>query len=371
MKIKVILILIVLLVITSIAVVYITLTNYSNTEKNCLDANNLADIDYKVCYDLETNSIYLTIDRKDNYEISSINLSFKDTETKTITVNQIPEPGQKRKYKINVSTNPTSISVSLNMPGIIICQKQKIITPLFCDISAKQNISVNISTNNQYQTNRTPIEKQDSIIVALLSEDLVNKSTIWQPKCTSQWECNQWEICTNNIQKRECIDKNNCEIPTNFPGFAKNCGNTCNEGWVCEWSSCSSGESTPACYDSNNCGTSFLKPDKISCITSKSCTPDIRCSNWSDCKTSYGFNDLIYGVQKLEGIRTSVCIDNNNCAPSQYITKQCSILVDTYIKEVKINEESYIEIYEKNTNNLLTTIKDSRKEKIPSLDITF
>lgn len=48
--------------------------------------------------------------------------------------------------------------------------------------------------------------------------------------CTPDWYCTDYTLCTNNIQTRECFDKNNCNIETTKPEIQRSCTPTCDDG---------------------------------------------------------------------------------------------------------------------------------------------
>ena len=75
--------------------------------------------------------------------------------------------------------------------------------------------------------------------------------------CTENWECGQWNACTNNRQSMDCVDLNNCNTTLYKPITERTCFNPCYTKWNCtEWNSCSADQTqTRTCSDSNECGT--------------------------------------------------------------------------------------------------------------------
>ena len=333
-----------------------------------MEINLLADIKYEGCYDSNMKNILLIVDRIDNYEIRAISLSFIDNEEKEFKITNLPKYNQTKTYRFNASRNPGTIYLSLDIPEIINCETPIKIILKECS-SEKQNISSSLSStesSNLLKDNQlynTPPESD------LLLENLVEKERIWTTICQSEWLCKDWEECKEGVQKRECLDKNKCFIPTESPRFTKSCGNLCTENWVCKWSNCRDGFTTPTCTDMNNCGTKFTKPQKIPCRKTGTCTPEIKCTPWSKCKINYNFKDLI--TETINGTKIRLCEDKNNCIEQTYEIKKCTINVDIRAKKKVIQGNLFIEIYNELTNEIIAIIKDQRDSEVSSLDIHF
>ncbi len=124
------------------------------------------------------------------------------------------------------------------------------------------------------------------------------------PGCISDWECSEWEpeICpSNNIQTRNCFDKNSCAVPVNEPVTQRTCGSVC-EGLTCgscqqiNTSSCLCEELLPCCGNGICEQGENNQVCPSDCI--QICQPDWTCSGWSACQN---------------GQRTRQCSDLNNC----------------------------------------------------------
>ena len=76
--------------------------------------------------------------------------------------------------------------------------------------------------------------------------------------CEPAFECGEWSSCgLDNLERRTCTDKNNCEAPEEE---TRPC-TVCQESWTCfSWSECQNGIQTRTCYDQNSCGTTVEKP---------------------------------------------------------------------------------------------------------------
>ncbi len=117
--------------------------------------------------------------------------------------------------------------------------------------------------------------------------------------CIEDWECGEWEDCTKEgIQSRECNDLNECETTENKPKVSRECEYVCKENWHClDWSGCVDGKMTRECHDLNECGTEQEKPEtKQECKVD--CTEQWECSPWGDC---------------IDGEKGRGCYDANEC----------------------------------------------------------
>jgi hypothetical protein len=374
-KVFVINIIIIVCIITIIAIlVAIYIYSGEKPSEECVDPSAYMNLRYDVCYGAYSKNLLINVIRgRDIYDIQNITMSFKDSIEETTTIKNIPVPGETKSYKIYSSKNPGEVTFSLNVSieeNLNFC-KDKTIFVRSCGISEELNLTGNISqvgTSSNITSNFTVTKPTPS--ADLLSPDLVNKNGIWEPICKSEWICSDWEECTEGIQKRDCNDKNSCFISTSIPDFARPCDNICRESWQCEWSSCIDGNSVPTCIDKNSCGTEYSKPKEVDCGIKK-CTPDLQCGNWSNCKTNYEFNDLNSGIQNLEGIKSRLCEDKNNCVNSQYETQNCSMKLNIYSKSVVWCGKKYIEIYDKTTNKMLSRIKNDKQGNLPLIEISL
>jgi len=92
--------------------------------------------------------------------------------------------------------------------------------------------------------------------------------------CISYWNCTNWTICLNNIQRRICIDENNCNTNLGKPPESRNCTSACTPDWNCTgWvpETCPKNETQiRMCLDENNCNTNLGKPPETNSCTYKS-----------------------------------------------------------------------------------------------------
>jgi len=193
-----------------------------------------------------------------------------------------------------------------------------------------------------------------------------------------------------------CEDLHECGDILSKPEEVVECSVGCEEEWVCNWSvPCVGGFITPVCEDSNSCGTFSSMPSKITCEvldefeylneeqkeTSSSpsssgrsgsvCVPDIACDKWSECEVNYNFEDLLSGVENVEGVQSRTCVDNNGCVVVDKEEKMCLVKAEIYIELERVCNDYYIKVYDMWTGKLLARVRDRRFEDMPSLDVLF
>lgn len=334
----------------------------SPISEECTDVNALINLKYDSCYDYNSSEMIIKISRgADNYEIKKIDLIFSAL---NFSLSEIPRAGETKEYRFKSARSDkfgvrAYIDSSLNL-----CNTPEIIYPKHCE-SEEKNFNAYVTLLFNYSSEET-ISKTGMRVYSesdILSYSLVEKERIFDPECKSKWVCSGWEECIDGVQKRECIDKNDCLIPTDRIGFTKSCYAQCKEGWVCEWSDCINGYTTPNCRDINECGLSYSKPEKLPCVqkSMEKCTPDLKCETWSKCYIEYNLNDLANNVENIHGTRIRLCNDKNNCIRNIYEKENCSLSADIYTREVIINGEKYLEVYDELNDNLLARIKYSNK----------
>lgn len=373
------------LIIIILTLLYIVFQNFfsqdikelNEQKEQCLDINNMASISYDVCYDAFTKKIYLEIIRtQDTYKINRINISFYDNYFKNININQIPSLDSTKRYQIAADKNPQTLKLNIDVQKDFsspVCKPPRTINVKYCEAgSQKEDVEVNFKgseTKSKFsgyeEIDSTNKEGQD-----ILSKELVGSEKIWETACQPDWQCTSWERCEDGVQKRDCTDKNECPVPLNRPDLTRICTGECQEKWSCEWSECKNGFSVPSCTDENNCGTKNSYPEKVRCKSKETtCNPEIQCNEWTECKVDYNFYDLIEGVEKINGIRSRVCKDTNNCVKPQYQTEKCSVSIDIYTKEFEKCGKTYVGIYNKLTEELIGRIEKGEINAKPYLNV--
>ena len=352
------------LILISIFLIFIVVKYVLTPEQKpseCINVDSITGLTYNACFDQSSKELILTLKKTyDNYKIDKITI-FNQEINQELTPKDMPILGETKKYSFQPKKYPNKINLTFDIQTkdiLQICDKTKTLEIKECtkeEINLAGELKVSEITSN-IQENITQNLSQES---DLLPSNLANKEQIFELGCKSDWSCSNWEECANDIQKRTCIDKNSCYIPTQIPDFTRYCGNKCKENWQCSWSACTRGYTTPTCTDKNSCGTEYSKPKKLQCSAAeenKECTPNIECSNWTECNTDYNFIGLLSNVNKLGGTSSRICIDRNNCLSTHHENKSCSVNVDTYTKITEYNGQKYFEIYDKLSNKLIAKL---------------
>ena len=201
--------------------------------------------------------------------------------------------------------------------------------------------------------------------------------------CTSIWSCGQYGDCIGDYKERTCRDIKNCLTPTNIPAGCiittqatcvqkEFCGEEeveeveeveeeiCSPDWTCEgYGECQSdGFKYPLnCVDINDCGTSRGKPEPIPC----ECTPVLECGDWKECRIDYNMDNLVAGQYvEIEGIQKRDCYDSSGCIDYPIQEEQaCIVDVPIEIKEKTSCEETIIEVYNQETQELVSRIRET------------
>ena len=194
--------------------------------------------------------------------------------------------------------------------------------------------------------------------------------------CNEATECGSWSECMNNIKTRSCTNPS-CEV-------SQVCA-LCEENWKCEWSSCQEGDEFSYaydCVDSNNCNTVENKPDKVECgmqpmlqeELEKECDSRFECGSWGECEADYTFEDVLEEKITVDGVKRRSCTDLNRCRRDKTEKIPCKLSIPIEVKKVEWCFEDYVEIYDKNTNTLVSRMKESEiseESNLNRIDISF
>ncbi|MAG79241.1 hypothetical protein CMI40_02595 [Candidatus Pacearchaeota archaeon] len=146
--------------------------------------------------------------------------------------------------------------------------------------------------------------------------------------CFPEFECGKWSECEDEIQKRTCIDK--------------------------------------------KCGVQEIIERKF--CPGFECNPDIKCGNWSNCNFEEKIKDILNEELTFKGYKDRSCIDLNGCVSESIEEESCSLSAPIKVKKTKWCNEEYVEVYDIDTNKLVSRIK---QEKIPNfsglsrVDVSF
>jgi parallel beta-helix repeat protein len=210
--------------------------------------------------------------------------------------------------------------------------------------------------------------------------------------CTSIWSCGEYGDCINDYMERICRDIKNCLTPTNIPAGCvitaqarcvqkQFCGEEeeeeieepeeiCNPDWTCEgYGECQNDEFRYPlnCKDANDCGTNKGKPEPIPC----ECTPVLECGDWKECRVDYNMDNLVAGQYvEIEGIQKRDCRDTSGCIDYPVEEEQvCIVNVPVEIKETTTCDETIIEVYNKETQELVSRIRETNN--LSGVDVNF
>jgi hypothetical protein len=355
-----------ILIFISLGLAFYLTENYKETKlvEECFDLNLIPSFSYEACYDSYTKTIFLGIKRfQDSYNITDIKVSLFDISEKNYSLGIVPALEKEEVYKIPAEKNPQNLDIYLEPSHKNfyekICGTPKKIFVGYCPESfSSAGLEVLVGPLKNFgKKDYIEVESFVQENPDLLSLSLVDREKIWATQCDSNWECSSWGPCENGIQKRTCLDKNNCFIPTNMPETTKFCGDECIESWQCKWSDCNSGFTTPTCTDLNNCGTTYDLPQKIRCSGSE-CIPEIECSTWTTCEINYSFIDLVnQNFKELSGIKRRICSDKNHCVPSVEEITNCTSSIDIYTKTVEKCGTQFILIYNRLDNQIIARVE--------------
>ncbi len=94
------------------------------------------------------------------------------------------------------------------------------------------------------------------------------------------------------------------------------------------------------------------------------CNPAYECSEWSQCKIDYKFEDLTKKDLQLNGVSKRNCLDSNECSPEKTEEQVCSAKELITINVVKENGKEYVEIKDKDGNIISKIDKDEKSGKL-------
>ena len=335
---------------------------YEEEEVPCIDV--MAGVEYDACYDAYLETIFLKVRRgRDGYNINSFKVSFLDLSKKVYDLDDIPNIGEEKAYKLPAEKNPRDIDLEADVIKDFaepICDAPEQLFVDYCPVGTSgEGVDVLISPLGGIEINDfIEVEDTSDLDSDIFTIDLVDAGRIWDSLCNPDWECSEWETCVDGVSRRDCEDVKGCAVSKDAPVTVRGCDGDCIEDWECEWGDCKSGVSVPSCVDSNNCGTRHDIPMELSCDKVGKCIPEIECGEWSECEVDYDFVDLIGdGFMNLRGSKSRICVDDEKCTLSQREIKDCSVSVDVYTDDFKKCGEEYVGIYNSLNDEMLAIVK--------------
>lgn len=230
--------------------------------------------------------------------------------------------------------------------------------------------------------------------------------------CTPHWiEWSEWGRCIDGEQNRTredgCghteIEFQDCTelicndgIDNDDDGFTDcddidcdedaYCIALCESDWDCSWTDCMDDgtgtyySSPYDCDDLNECEDAEL-PEDVQCALDPEtgqyvlpdgiCKPKWNCTDWTICSPDYNLRDVLKGQATLEGIQTRNCNDLRECKSDKTDSRECSMAVPVEARKNTWCLEEYVEIYEIETNALVSRIKETSVKETNQIDIGF
>jgi len=195
-----------------------------------------------------------------------------------------------------------------------------------------------------------------------------------RPECKESWACDEWSLCMNDTQARNCYDKNKCGTGKGMPETERSCDTSCldsdgtsftdndlktkgickdsfgghedfcnTENYISDWY-CETGSNAEA----------FCVPGGYFCPKGTACL-DGRCMIPQPCKEEWTCAE--WGLCGNNGQRKRTCTNSNNCSTTAYrpdITAPCG-------KDIKCSEDDSGDDY---LNRGLTQIYDYKNEQV-------
>ena len=232
-----------------------------------------------------------------------------------------------------------------------------------------QNLFLALANNTPVDFSVTISDTQDSLIeVKWYIDGVFNKGISGVGSLSSSFD---YMFSKNSQIKVEVNVGGSTEIRVWEVNIADDLKEDCNENWYCSWSKCDgSFKYAEECEDLNSCGTNLNKPLKKEC----SCVPDYQCESWGECDVNYDIGELIYGKVSLTGIENRVCEEITNCIDEEdsiIEKRECNATLSIRVEQKEWCFENYIEIYDVETNNLVSRIKERSINNVKKVEIGF
>lgn len=147
----------------------------------------------------------------------------------------------------------------------------------------------------------------------------------------------------------------------------------CFPEYVCgEWEGCGEdGIQKRTCTD-NKCGNEKVIERRFCGVSD--CEPNIKCSDWEGCNYESKTNDIINERLSFTGYQQRNCIDFNECISDFSEEMFCNFSFPVKVNKVKWCNEEYVEIFDVNTDKLVSRIKETKiggLNGLNKIDISF
>ncbi|MEM4230653.1 MAG: hypothetical protein QXF25_02155, partial [Candidatus Pacearchaeota archaeon] len=173
---------------------------------------------------------------------------------------------------------------------------------------------------------------------------------------------------SNTTIKAEAVQENYSS--TNITWKIETLPIKCIENWKCNWTHCDENyyKYPVECVDLNKCGTNWKMPGPEKCY----CRPNLTCTEWSECKVDYEFSDVFQEKYIKEGKQKRVCNDTNFCLKPMFEEYRiCSISIPISVKSTRWCNETFIEIYTKADNRLVSRLREKEALNISRVELSL
>lgn len=192
----------------------------------------------------------------------------------------------------NSSDSSGRVLYWLNNSGYIINASETKYFWFTGNLTSNSNFTVDVITYN-----KIGMSSANSLYVKVLPQQTSTTD------CTQNWNCSQWNTCTNGNQTRTCTDLNSCNNISGRPLLIQTCTLGCTPNWQCtEFSICSDGLQVRSCVDANSCDVETGKPSEGQ-FCEIQCNPNWNCTDWTPSANECPKDE----------IQMRTCTDLNSC----------------------------------------------------------
>jgi len=187
--------------------------------------------------------------------------------------------------------------------------------------------------------------------------------------------------CDGNIDCKDgsCAEELICQIPEEIEticndgvdndedGFIDCFDGDCKENSICKLEEY---DCTDKIDNDDDGAVDCRDTDCVNDIACSSCVPDWECTDWTLCTAKYDItNTLILSNKNFSGEQSRNCVDKRDCSIAEFEVKSCSVALPVEMRKTQWCYQDYVEIYNKETNKLVSRIKDTSSSQVKGLEI--
>jgi len=139
-----------------------------------------------------------------------------------------------------------------------------------------------------------------------------------------------------------------------------------------EWGECNQYEIQKRICSDVRCGSTDITERKF--CDGRNCEPEFKCTKWSSCNYVEKVTNVFKDEISFQGYQERVCYDTTGCMNEDIERISCGLSVPIKTKEVEWCGEDYIEIFDSETDKLVSRIKSkkiSESSDLKRVDISF